>query len=56
MDIFEKFNLDDTPLGKYYEFLYETSCTPQVRGRIGPHMKFMGKEMIVWSLNNYRIS
>lgn len=53
MDIFEKFNLDDTPLGKYYEFAHGYFMYPQLEGEIGPHMKFMGKEMIVWSLNNY---
>jgi glycine C-acetyltransferase len=26
---------------------------PQLEGRIGPEMKFQGKEMIVWSVNNY---
>lgn len=53
MDIFEKFNLDDTPLGKYYEFAHGYFMYPQLEGEIGHHMKFMGKEMIVWSLNNY---
>lgn len=53
MDIFEKFNLDDTPLGKYYEFAHGYFMYPQLEGEIGPHMNFMGKEMIVWSLNNY---
>lgn len=53
MDIFEKFNLDDTPLGKYYEFAHGYFMYPQLEGEIGPRMKFMGKEMIVWSLNNY---
>ncbi|MDI3479853.1 MAG: glycine C-acetyltransferase [Rikenellaceae bacterium] len=53
MDIFEKFNLDDTPLGKYYKFAHGYFMYPQLEGEIGPHMNFMGKEMIVWSLNNY---
>lgn len=53
MDIFEKFNLDDTPLGKYYKFAHGYFMYPQLEGEIGPYMNFMGKEMIVWSLNNY---
>ncbi|HOB78106.1 MAG: aminotransferase class I/II-fold pyridoxal phosphate-dependent enzyme [Bacteroidales bacterium] len=53
MDLFEKFNLNDTPLGKYYELAHGYFMYPQLEGEIGPRMKFMGKEMIVWSLNNY---
>ena len=45
MDLFEKFNLNDTPLGKYYELAHGYFMYPQLEGEIGPRMKFMGKEM-----------
>lgn len=53
MDIFEKFNIDDTPLGKYYKFAHGYFMFPKLEGEIAPRMKFKGKEVLTWSLNNY---
>jgi glycine C-acetyltransferase len=52
MDIFEKFkNLG--PLGKYNKEAFGYFMFPKLEGELGPRMKFMGKEMLVWSVNNY---
>lgn len=53
MDIFEKFNIDDTPLGKYYKFAHGYFMFPKLEGEIAPRMRFKGKEVLTWSLNNY---
>jgi len=52
MDIFEKFkNLG--PLGKYNKEAFGYFMFPKLEGELGPRMKFMGKDMLVWSINNY---
>lgn len=52
MDIFEKFkNLG--PIGKYKREAYGYFMFPKLEGELAPRMKFMGKEMLVWSVNNY---
>jgi len=52
MDLFEKFkNLG--PLGKYNKEAFGYFIFPKLEGELGPRMTFMGKEMLVWSLNNY---
>lgn len=52
MDIFDKFrNLG--PLGKYNREAFGYFMFPKLEGELGPRMKFMGKEMLVWSVNNY---
>jgi glycine C-acetyltransferase len=52
MDLFQKLNITKTPLGQYSEeegyYIY-----PRLEGPIGNHMSFQGREMIVWSVNNY---
>jgi glycine C-acetyltransferase len=53
VDIFEKFNIDDTPLGKYYKFAHGYFMFPKLEGEIAPRMRFKGKEVLTWSLNNY---
>lgn len=53
MDIFEKLNVDNTPLGHYYKFSHGYFTFPKLEGEIGPRMMFRGKEKLVWSLNNY---
>lgn len=53
MDIFKKLDIEDTPLGAYYKYAHGYFMFPKLEGEIGPHMMFNGKEMLVWSLNNY---
>ncbi|NLL27404.1 MAG: pyridoxal phosphate-dependent aminotransferase family protein [Bacteroidales bacterium] len=53
MDIFKKLDIEDTPLGAYYKYAHGYFMFPKLEGEIGPHMTFNGKEMLVWSLNNY---
>jgi len=53
VDIFEKLNVDNTALGSYYKIAHGYFTFPKLEGEIGPRMKFRGKDMLVWSLNNY---
>lgn len=53
MDLFAKMKADRGPLGKYMEFAHGYYAFPKLEGELGSRMKFQGKEMIVWSVNNY---
>lgn len=53
MDIFEKLNTNLGPLGKHSELSEGYFMFPKLEGEIAPRMKFMGKEVLTWSLNNY---
>ena len=55
MDLFEKLRANLGPIGApskefnghhYFSF-------PKLEGELGPHMKFRGKDVLNWSLNNY---
>lgn len=55
MDLFEKLRNNLGPIGSparefnghhYFAF-------PKLEGELGPHMRFRGKEVLNWSLNNY---
>ena len=55
MDLFEKLRNNLGPIGSparefnghhYFAF-------PKLEGELGPHMRFQGKEVLNWSLNNY---
>jgi glycine C-acetyltransferase len=52
-DIFDKIRKDRGPLGKYSKEAHGYFAFPKLEGEIGPRMKFRGKEMLNWSLNNY---
>ena len=52
-DIFEKLLKDQGPLGQHRERAHGYFAFPKLEGEIANRMKFRGKEMIVWSLNNY---
>ena len=52
-DIFEKLIKNYGPLGQHRERAHGYFAFPKLEGDIGSRMKFRGKEMIVWSLNNY---
>lgn len=53
MDVFKKMLQDGGPLGQHMERAHGYFAFPKLEGELGPRMKFRGKEMIVWSLNNY---
>lgn len=53
MDIFAKFEKRLGPIGDYAEKAPGYFAFPKLEGEIGNHMKFRGKDCIVWSLNNY---
>ncbi len=52
-DVFEKLVKDMGPLGQHMDKAYGYFTFPKLEGELGPRMTFRGKEMIVWSLNNY---
>ena len=41
------------PLGKHAQVEEEYFMFPKLEGEIAPRMKFRGKEVLTWSLNNY---
>jgi glycine C-acetyltransferase len=52
-DIFERLLKNAGPLGQHRERAHGYFAFPKLEGDIGNRMKFRGKDMIVWSLNNY---
>jgi glycine C-acetyltransferase len=52
-DIFEKLMRNSGPIGQHRERAHGYFAFPKLEGEIGSRMKFRGKEMIIWSLNNY---
>ena len=52
-DIFERLVKDYGPLGQHRERAHGYFAFPKLEGEIGSRMKFRGKEVVVWSLNNY---
>ncbi len=53
MDIFEKIKTNKGALGQYSYFADGYFMFPKLEGEISPRMKFRGKEVLAWSLNNY---
>ncbi len=55
MDLFEKLRTNPGPIGSSSkEFSgHHYFAFPKLEGDLGPHMKFQGKRMLNWSLNNY---
>src|SRR6476661_8432206 len=52
-DIFERLLKNYGPIGQHRERAHVYFAFPNLEGEISNRMKFRGKEMIVWSLNNY---
>jgi len=52
-DLFDKFKNDKGPLGNYADVAEGYFVFPKFEGQISNRMKFNGKEMITWSINNY---
>jgi glycine C-acetyltransferase len=53
MDIFDKIKLNKGSLGQYSDVGDGYFMFPKLEGEIAPRMKFRGKEVLNWSLNNY---
>ncbi|WP_299576469.1 aminotransferase class I/II-fold pyridoxal phosphate-dependent enzyme [uncultured Sunxiuqinia sp.] len=53
MDIFEKFRSNRGDIGKHMERAHGYFAFPKLEGEISARMKFRGKEVLTWSLNNY---
>lgn len=53
MDIFEKIKNNRGALGQYQDFGHGYFAYPKLEGEIAAHMKFRGKDVLTWSLNNY---
>lgn len=53
MDIFNKLDISKTPLGRFADEDNGYFMFPKLEGEIAPRMKFRGREVLVWSLNNY---
>src|ERR1700704_1463911 len=52
-DIFERLLKNYGPIGEHRERAHGYFAFPKLEGPIGNRMQFRGKEMIIWSLNNY---
>jgi glycine C-acetyltransferase len=53
MDLFDKLEGRPGPLGEFTSDGYGYYTYPKLEGPIGPEMKFNGKDMVVWSINDY---
>lgn len=54
MDLFAKINkLMQSDLAKYAQVGHGYLSFPRLEGEIGPYMRFNGKPVLCWSLNNY---
>ncbi|TVR27026.1 MAG: pyridoxal phosphate-dependent aminotransferase family protein [Balneolaceae bacterium] len=53
MDLFDKLEGRPGPLGQFTADGYGYYTFPKLEGPIGPEMTFNGKDMIVWSINDY---
>lgn len=52
-DIFDRLLKHYGPIGQHRKNIHGYFAFPKLEGDIGSRMKFRGKDMIVWSLNNY---
>ena len=53
MDIFEKIKKNRGPLGQHAKEAHGYFTFPKLEGDISNKMTFRGKEVLVWSVNNY---
>lgn len=53
MDIFDRIKNDRGPLGKHSKESHGYYTFPKLEGEISNKMIFRGKEVLVWSINNY---
>jgi glycine C-acetyltransferase len=53
MDLFERIRKNLGPLGQYASVAEGYYVFPKLEGPLQPRMRFHGKEVICWSINNY---
>jgi len=53
MDLFDKLANRPSPLGPFTSAGYGYYTFPKLEGPLGPEMTFNGKDMVVWSINDY---
>jgi len=53
VDIFDKLKVEQGDLGQHSHLPKDYFMFPKLEGEIAPRMKFNGKEVLTWSLNNY---
>jgi glycine C-acetyltransferase len=53
MDLFDKIKNNPGPLGQYADQAEGYFIFPNLEGELSSRMQFRGKEVIVWSVNNY---
>ncbi len=53
MDLFDKLEGRPSPLGPFTSEGYGYITFPKLEGPLGPEMKFNGKDVVVWSINDY---
>ena len=53
MDLFDKLEGRPSPLGPFTSEGYGYYTFPRLEGPLGPEMKFNGKDVVVWSINDY---
>lgn len=53
MDIFERLLNNRGPLGRWSHLSEGYFMFPKLEGEIGPRMRFQGKQVLTWSLNDY---
>jgi glycine C-acetyltransferase len=58
VDIFEKLRNNSGPIGTPAKMLnsHHYFSFPMLEGELGPRMRFMGREVLNWSLNNYLVA
>ncbi len=52
-DLFERIQTNKGPLGKWASQAEGYFVFPKLEGNLGPRMKFQGKDILNWSLNDY---
>ena len=52
-DLFEHIYANKGSIGRWSEHAEGYYVFPKLEGELGPHMKFQGKEVLNWSLNDY---
>ena len=52
-DLFDRMRQDKGPLGKWADIAEGYFAFPKLEGSISNRMKFNGKEVITWSVNDY---
>ena len=53
IDLFERIQKNKGPLGKWASQAEGYYVFPKLEGELGPRMKFQGKDILNWSLNDY---